>query len=940
MASEGKCPQCGAAAEAGARFCMACGASLAPAAAGTPEPRRCAQCGRPVPPEARFCGTCGASLVADTDGLRSSRAALDEVFAHLRSGEQRPATILMCDLAGYTTLGEQAEPESIFRLLNDVFEELGQCLVAHGAHLDKFVGDEIMALFGVPIAQENSAERAVRAALAMQDRLETLNQSGRFGGRHLAVHMGINVGPVMVGPLGHRANADYTAIGDAVNVAKRLEDQAPTGCIYVSRAVRDMVADRFRFEDVGHLAVQGRRQKVHAYRLVGARPATDLPSPAEGRDVPMIGHEEAMRQMAAYAGDVLHRRVCACVVVAGPAGIGKSRLVAEWQHSGAPAGLVLLPIASHPFGDHFPLLPLVDLAAQLLSLRLEGWPPRVSGDVEHAVGESPVRGPAAEWLLALLRHLHTPVGEGGDDWREGIRGALRALLRARAAREAVCIVWEDFQWLDEASRTILGDLLPELRNRQILVLLNAREPGEEWPAQALGARVVRMAPLPRPAMERLVQAWADPDVLPKDTVRAICDRAQGHPYFAREMVHGLRQSASGPAVDASLPHSLHELFLSQLDRLSLPLRRLVQAASVVGEPLSHSLLAAAMPAEIRLTPALLDEAERQNLLRQGTAAGQLLFSRRLLFESAYATIPPSQRQDLHARLASYLVERLEVLGEAAVHSASHHAYLGYRDERALDLLLRSARLYRTQYANRQAIQAASRANEVIASLPHPEAFLDQRLEALLLLAQSYEVIGDLGHAEGVLAEAEILAEDSPNRGMAAKIATASATLHLMQGHVPQANEGFERAHEAWKAVGDGSRAAHALLGMGMCSQMAGERARAFALFSQAAECGDEALWVKAAALNNAGVLLLEEGRYADAESYLVEGLRANEKDGDRRGIANSKASLGEVCYRLARLEDSRRWLEEALAEAGEIEDSQCADLATVFLARVRGTQRP
>jgi class 3 adenylate cyclase len=170
--------------------------------------RACPQCGRMVPQSDSFCGGCGARL-AEAPGAptRTARASLQEVFAHIRAGEQRLATVLMTDISGFTSLGEEAEPEWLFHLINEVFGELVEVLVAHGAHIDKYVGDEIVALFGVPYAQEKAVERALRAALAMRERLRTLNARGRFAGTCPEIHTGINVGRVMVGPYGQHCQA-------------------------------------------------------------------------------------------------------------------------------------------------------------------------------------------------------------------------------------------------------------------------------------------------------------------------------------------------------------------------------------------------------------------------------------------------------------------------------------------------------------------------------------------------------------------------------------------------------------------------------------------------------------------------------------------------------------------------------------------------------------
>ncbi|NCO95468.1 MAG: hypothetical protein COY42_24490 [Armatimonadetes bacterium CG_4_10_14_0_8_um_filter_66_14] len=904
--------------------------------------RSCPNCRRPVAADDRFCSGCGTSLggAASAPSVEtvSGRPGLDQVFAHLRSGEQRPATVLMSDIAGFTTFGEGADPEWVFNLINEVFAELGECILAHGGHIDKYVGDEVMALFGVPFAQERSAERAVRAALAMHDRLNELNRRGRFGGLELGLHTGINLGPVMVGPVGHRRSADYTVIGDAVNVTKRLEDEAPTGEIYVSEAVRDAVCEAFELQAVGSLLLSGRRQPENVYRVKGARPTAEVAGRAERTETPTVGRESEWAQLA-EEGERTVEGAFSVVCVAGPPGIGKSRLIAEWQRSPQARGFQSVPLGCHAFGEHFPLLPIVDLVTRLAGVRLDGWPPRVSGDLAAAVSGLPLGADERTVLRQLLVNVGPPADDATGEWRAQLCAALQSLLRTVCSERPLCVILEDVHWIDESSRAILTEALAARDLGGMLLLLSARDPGDAWPEQLLRARIIRLAPLSRSAMEQLIERWAAPTALPRETVRALGDRAQGHPYFARELIRALKRSGSETlAAEASLPNTLQELFLAQLDSLPRVVRHLVQSASVVGEPLSASLLQSAMGDEAHLAFSALTEAVGQGLLRAGPAQGQFSYARRLLFEAAYTTIPPSRRRKLHARIAAHLEDRLATMGETAVHAVAYHAYLGYRDVRAVALLLRSAKRYRDQCASRLAVRDATRAVELISALPAPDAHLEERLEALWVISQAYQVVGDLEHAEGTLAEAELLAEKCPNSMPAAHLAIAAATLHHMRGRIPLAAEAFRRARDAYAQLGEEPRVGHALLGMGLCAQQSGDRSRAVQLFEEAAQRSGELLWVKAAALNNAGMALLEEGRYAEAESPLREGLRANEESdegrGDRRGIAHSHASLGELCYRLARFEEAQQWLAHTQAEAREIEDGHCEQQAVAMLVRV------
>jgi len=899
--------------------------------------RFCPDCCKPVPADARFCSACGHPLREtpaaqdETEEAPGARASIKKLFAHLRSGEQRPATIVMTDISGFTSLGEEIGPEGLFNLLNDVLKELVTCLVAHGAHIDKYVGDEIVALFGVPVAQERSAERAVLAALAMQSRLEELNAQRRFGDITLGMHVGVNMGAVMVGPVGHQAYQDYTVIGDAVNVAKRLEDEASEGEIYVSDAVRQALGPGFGLEAVGPLRLKGRREPVEVYRVVSA-PAQEMRR-CEGapHSVALRAREEQLGRLDVHAEES-RSGAGHCVGLVGPVGIGKSCVQAHWLSTVGRGQFCVVQTECYPFGDHFPYLPLVDVCSQLLGLGLEGWPPRVVGDVGETLAAArvpPGSLPGLGWLLRQVGPVADDVESIGLD---AVCDALAELLWARAADRPACVAIDDVQWLDEASRDVLLGLLARAQTRPLLVLFTCRQPLPDWVEELREAERVVLPPLPPGVMADLIAAWARPASLPEGTIRAICDRAQGHPYFAKELARFLRQAPDGFPSGFGMPNSLNELFLAQLDGLALPLRHLVQSASIVGEPLSRELLQAAMGEE-PLTEELLRSCEQHDLLTRGAGWGQLLFSRRLLFDAAYETIPPGQRRALHGRIADYLQSRLSDGDEAALHAMAHHAYLGYRDHRAVEPLLRSAKRYWAQYATRQTVRAAQSVNEVVASLPDPHEFTAQRAEALLLLAQARQVTGSLEQAEAALMEAGELVRQCEDDTLVARIATASATLSLMQGDHREGSLQFALARAAWERIGDSTRVAQALVGMGLCAQESGDDDRALELYLDAARDETAEAWAKAAAVNNAGVILLEQGRYDEAADWLDRGLELNEAAEDRRGVAHSHCSLGEVRFRLARPLEAQEHLKAAAEIAAQIEDAACLALSQAFLAR-------
>ncbi|HUS81179.1 MAG TPA: AAA family ATPase [Armatimonadota bacterium] len=859
----------------------------------------------------------------------NARASLEQMFAHLRSGEERPATILMSDVTGFSALSSNAEPEWVFNLINEVLAELVECLIGHGAHIDNYVGDEVVALFGVPRAQERSVERALLAALAMQDRMRALNDEGRFGQVELQIHTGINVGRVMVGPIGHGAHTDYTVIGDAVNLAKRLEDQAPPGETYVTRAVQEAVGEGFQFEEIGPLP--GVEREIEVLRLTGADQAKLSQRGILTKYLPGIARTEEMQRLTDHA-DSVRQGASKTVAVIGPPGIGKSHLINDWRSSASASGFQTVTTTCHACGAYFPLLPLADVIARLIGLQLRGWPPSVVGDGSAALSQTGISTDSAE-LLAQVLHLVARVPEHDlEDLPARLAEALAKLLSVLSADRPLCVIIEDINWLDDASEAVLKELVDALQG-PVLLIVSARDPKPGWLAE-VDVPEIRLQRLPRQVMRQLVEDWAGSERLPRSTIEAICNRADGNPHFARELVRCLH-GAPGDWSDEGVgfPENLQELFLSQLDRLALPVRRVVQAASIVGEPLSLDILPAVL-GDTPLPDNTIHRVIREGLLQPGTAADQFVFGRRLLFDVAYNTIPPSQRRELHRRAADHLMARMDEDGEALVHAAAYHAYLGYSDAQAINLLLRSATVYKAQYSLRGSIQAALRAIELMASLQDAGSFLDSRLEALLLLAQCHQVSGNLDEAEASIAEAEVLAEECANAELRGKVLTASGTLSLMRGEPDSAESRYAGALAIWQSLDNPTRVAHMVVGIGLCASQRGDRGRAVELFAQAADTAGAADWIRAAAENNLGVMLIEEGRYEEAEPHLLRGLGANERDADRRGIAQSKCSLGELYYRLARLDEAQQALTEAAAEAEETEDALCLAQAQAWLMRV------
>ncbi len=311
------CGACGTENPAGARFCMGCGAQL---------DRRCGSCGAPAPAEARFCMSCGAAIGGAAPGpvLRPAPESPPE--------ERRQVTVLFADLSGYTAVAERMDPEAVKSLVDRVLLRLGQEVERYGGTVDKYIGDNVMAIFGAPVAHEDDEERAVRAGLDMQAAMVEVNVD-LPDGVHFDLRVGINTGEVLAGAIGQ----SYTVVGDTVNVAARLQSAARPGSVTVGERTMRASSGAIRYSRLEPLDLKGKSEPVPAWEAVALRARHAVGRTAPTREAPLVGRTHELSTMEALFERVELERAPHLVTLVGEAGVGKSRVLRELEASSAPA---------------------------------------------------------------------------------------------------------------------------------------------------------------------------------------------------------------------------------------------------------------------------------------------------------------------------------------------------------------------------------------------------------------------------------------------------------------------------------------------------------------------------------------------------------------------------------------------------------------------------
>jgi class 3 adenylate cyclase/tetratricopeptide (TPR) repeat protein len=571
----------------------------------------CASCGHENSESAKFCEQCGFSLAASPG----------------RAQEQRKTvTVLFCDLAGSTALGETLDPERLRTLLARYFERMQSIVERHGGSVEKFIGDAVMAVFGVPVLHEDDALRAVRAAVEMRDALPELGLQGRIG---------VMTGEVVTG------TEERLATGDAVNVAARLEQGAQPGEVLVGEPTLRLVRDAAEVEPVEPLGLKGKAEPVPAYRLLQIREAP------ERRHVPLfVGRERELALFREAWEEVRAEQRCELVTVVGEAGVGKSRLAAEVL---ASIDATVVRARCLAYGEGITYWPVVEVLTQLDLLPREE---AAAGAIRSLLGETEVATSAEE-----------------------IAWAFRKTLERAAAERPLVVVFDDIQWGEETFLDLIEHVALLSSGASILLLCIARpELTERRPAWPV---TLRLGPLGDEDVDELMR-----ERIPDDLREKIARAAGGNPLFIEEML----AMAGGAEDEVVVPPTLRALLAARLDQLETAERSVLERGAIEGEIFHRGAVQALASDESQVTPRLA-ALVRKELIRPDTpqlrGEDGFRFRHLLIRDAAYDALPKALRAELHARFASWLeqhgselVELDEILSYHLEQACSYRAELG------------------------------------------------------------------------------------------------------------------------------------------------------------------------------------------------------------------------------------------------------------------------
>ena len=767
-----ECPKCGYDNREGAKFCSECGTSLQ---------YLCPQCSAEVQPTAKFCSECGADLgSSQTATPPPEPTGKDESDIHRElqpdsitettpnlQGDRRLVTVMFADVSGFTAMSEKMDPEQVRELINSCFDHLVPVVTKYEGTVDKFIGDEIMVLFGAPLAHENDPERALRAALEMMAALS------EFNGEHdadLGLHFGINTGLVIAGGIGVSGRQEYSVMGDTVNLAARLEGESERGEILVGPNTFQATKTTFEFEEVGPVRVKGKAEPVAVYKVLSLLSKPGKVRGIEGLRAELIGRDDEFIKLKESLTEVLKGQGGMVSLIA-EAGIGKSRLVTELKEylqdksaipdgsppfqGGARGGqseIVWLEGRCLELGMTASYWPFIDIFHEYFSWSSEDDEGARAQSIVSSLGDMVKRGDLTQErsneigpLLGNLLSLHF-----GNEWDEELKSvspeqiqgrtftAVRDFLLALCKREPVIIVFEDLHWADNLSLDLISVLMEVLKQGALFLLCNYR-PEKEHKCWDLANIARRKCPecytelvlreLTPQQSARLVESLLRIENLPPSMKELILNKSQGNPFFVEEVIRSLIDrelvyqegedwKAREEISDLDVPDMIQNLVLARVDRLEADSKNVLEYASVIGPLFKYRLLEHLVEKNGDLEGYLSELKERDLVYEERTVPEvEYAFKHVLTQEATYQSILERRRRGFHKQVAEGIENLYGEQIEEHLEELAYHYSKSDEVGKAVGYLLKAGGKAARNFANEAAIDHFQKGLELLKTLP-------------------------------------------------------------------------------------------------------------------------------------------------------------------------------------------------------------------------------
>ena len=919
------CASCGAENPAGQKFCGQCGVPLAAV---------CSSCGSTNSPGQSFCGECGAALTP----LSAERPEPSGSPAGSPLAERRLVSVLFADLVGFTSLSESRDPEEVRELLSRYFESCRRLIELYGGAVEKFIGDAVMAVWGTPVAREDDAERAVRAALDLVAAVAALGEE--VGAPELRARAGVLTGEAVANLA---AVGEGMVAGDLVNTAARIQAAAEPGSVLVGETTRRASERAVAFEEVGEHALKGKDEPVALYRALRVTAARGGALRSEGLEAPFVGRERELRlvkELFHGSGDEQRAQLA---LVTGIAGIGKSRLA--WEFEKYVDGLAMEAFWHRgrclSYGEGVAYWALAEMVRMRCRILEDEEPESARAKLRLALEEYVLDADERAWVEPRLAHL-LGLEEGAPGDQENLFSAWRILFERLAQQSPTILVFEDLHWADAGLLDFLEYLVDWSRGHPLFVLGLARpefaDKRPTWGAAKRSFSSLYLQPLSGTAMGDLLGGLIPG--LPDDLRQRILDRAEGVPLYAVETVRMLLDRGlltregdvyrpTGAVEDLEVPETLHALVAARLDSLTPEERRLVECAAVLGKTFTKQGLAAVRGVpEAELEPLLTSLLGKEILSVQADPRsperGQYAFLQDIVKRVAYETITKRERKAKHLAAAEFLASAWSAEEDEIVEVVASHyldAYQAAPDDpdapelraKAFEMLVRAGERAGSLGASAEAQRTFERA-AALTEDPLAQAELHERAGMMASMGARQDA------AAANLERAIELFEAAGATHPAARVSARVAEITWERGRIEQGLERMDRAFAVLSDEEPDADLAALAAQIGRFMYFAGQSDLALERVERALEIAEMLSLPEtiAQALNTKGVALSTRGRQIEGLALMRAALDVALEHEKPSAALRAYYNLADVTVQMDRAHEAAELAREGLALARRV----------------------
>jgi class 3 adenylate cyclase/tetratricopeptide (TPR) repeat protein len=771
-----KCPVCDHDAPEGSKFCNECGNKLL---------LICCECEIENPPGSKFCTECGSAFNASGPDLSALEEKIDKIQRYLPEGltqkiltqkdriegERKQVTVMFCDLVGFTSMSENLDPEEVYSIMDQVLEILIHKVHDFGGTVNKMTGDGIMALFGAPIALEDGPQRAIRSALAIHRGIIEFSEklSKEKDIPSLKMRVGINTGPVVVGTIGNSLRVEFTAMGDTVNLASRMEGLARPGTTAVTNETFKLTEVFFRFEAHGKKEVKGKEEPVEVYEVISpSNRSTRFDVSAERGLTPLVGRERELELLLDGHEMAKSGRGQAFSIIA-EAGIGKSRLLYEFRKKIANENLTILEGKCLSFARNVAYLPVIDILKANFGIEQNDTEKEAKGKVTQGI--QTLKADETSILAHLLELLS--VKNDGDDLlnltpeqkKTGIFEAVRQIIIKRSEQRPLILIFEDLHWIDQSSEELLQQILNSVPGIRVLVVFTYRpEYLHTWGGKSYHNQVNLNRLTNRESVLMLHHLLGSQET-DKELDELILNKTEGIPFYIEELVKSLKELKIIQERNnryclleneqvSTIPSSIQDVIMARVDTLPENARGVLQIGSAIEREFSYLMLkeVTELPEQDLLSNlSILKDTEL--IYERGIFPDSIyIFKHAFTKDVVYGSLLEMKKQELHNKIGQVIETNNENRLDEFFEILAYHYNQADNPEKAIRFFKFSGEKALNSYSNAEAVSFFQGALNILKKKSETRENKVAQIEILLLMKQSLTYLGYTGESLQLLHE--------------------------------------------------------------------------------------------------------------------------------------------------------------------------------------------